>query len=45
MTVEILTFVEAIRLTDTGKQIIKRRAIWKAANQMKLNKSNDHRTN
>lgn len=46
MTVEILTFVEALRLTDTGKLIIIRRAMWKAQNQMKLNKSmNDHTPN
>ena len=45
MTIEILTFVEALRLTDTGKLISLRRTLWKAANQMKLNKSNDRTTN
>lgn len=44
MIVETLTFVEALRLTDTGERIIRRRAIWKAINQWKLNKSNDHTT-
>lgn len=39
MTVEILSFVEALRLTDTGKMIILRRAMWKANNQMFLNKN------